>query len=49
MEDMTNSYDNKTESENTPPSGSRAVVVSLTEEVELDRVDYETLLEEIRI
>ena len=48
MEDM-HSYDNQVESEHSGPSGSRAIVVSLTEEVELDRVDYETLLEEIRI
>ncbi|MBR6488266.1 MAG: hypothetical protein IKT20_05105 [Clostridiales bacterium] len=48
MEDM-HSYDNKVESEHSDPSGTRAIVVSLTEEVELDRVDYETLLEEIRI
>ena len=48
MEDMTHSYDNN-ESEQNVPSGTRALVVSLTEEVELDRVDYETLLEEIRI
>ena len=49
MEDMTNSQNNKVESEKNPPSGTRASVISLTEEVELDRVDYETMLEEIRI
>ena len=49
MEDMTNSYDNKAESENTPHSGVRADIVSLTQEAILDRVDYETMLEEIRI
>lgn len=48
MEDM-HSYDNQVESGHSEPSGTRAIVVSLTEEVELDRVDYETLLEEIRI
>ena len=49
MEEMTHSYDNKDESEQNDPSGTRAVVVSLTEEAILDRVDYETMLEEIRI
>jgi hypothetical protein len=49
MEDMTNSYNNEVESENTPPSGARADIVSLTQEAILDRVDYETMLEEIRI
>ena len=48
MEDM-HSYDNKVESEHSDPSGERAIVVSLSEEVELDRVDFETMLEEIRI
>ena len=49
MEDMTNSYNNEVESENTPLSGARADIVSLTQEAILDRVDYETMLEEIRI
>lgn len=49
MEDMTHSYDNKVESEQNDPSGARAIVVSLAEEAILDRVDYETMLEEIRI
>ena len=48
MEEM-HSCDNKVESEHSDPSGTRAIVVSLTEEVELDRVDYVTLLVEIRI
>ena len=49
MEDMTNSYNNEVEIENTHPSGARADIVSLTQEAILDRVDYETMLEEIRI
>lgn len=49
MKDMSKSYDNNSESEKTPPSGMRASVVSLTEEALLERVDYETMLEEIRI
>ena len=49
MEDMTHSYENKEGSEQSVPTGSRALVVSLTEEAILDRVDYETMLEEIRI
>ena len=48
MEDMTNSYDNH-ESEQSSAGGTRAIVVSLTEEALLDKVDYETMLEEIRI
>lgn len=48
MEEITNSYDNY-ESERISTGGTRAIVVSLTEEVELDKVDFETMLEEIRI
>ena len=55
MVEIDNSYDkheseqDSIESENTPPSGARADIVSLTQEAILDRVDYETMLEEIRI
>ena len=49
MEETSNSYNNNVESEQNTTGGTRAIVVSLTEEVELDKVDYETLLEEIRI
>ena len=49
MGNMLYSYDKKEESEQNNPSGTRVLVVSLTEELELDRVDYETMLEEIRI
>lgn len=52
MEDMSNSYDShdiKEESEQNTNGGTRAIVESLTEAVELDRVDFETMLEEIRI
>lgn len=48
MEEITNSYDNH-ESEQSSTGGARAIVVSLTEEAILDQVDYETMLEEIRI
>ena len=48
MEEITNSYDNH-ESEQGSTGGTRAIVFSLTEEVELDKVDFETMLEEIRI
>ena len=43
MEDMSYSYDNKEESEQNIP------FESLSEELELDRIDFETMLEEIRI
>ena len=49
MEEMSNSYSNNVESEQNTTGGTRAIVVSLTEEVELDKVDFETMLEEIRI
>ena len=48
MVEIDNSYD-KHESEQNSTGGTRAIVSSLTEAFELDRVDYETLLEEIRI
>ncbi len=49
MEEMSNSYSNNVESEQNTTGGTRAIVISLTEEVELDKVDFETMLEEIRI
>ena len=42
MEDMSYSYDNKEESE------QNITFESLSEELELDRIDFETMLEEIR-
>lgn len=48
MEEITNSYDNH-ENEQSSTGGTRAIVVSLTEEALLEKVDYETMLEEIRI
>ena len=49
MDEMSNSYSNNVESEQNTTGSTRAIVVSLTEEVELDKVDFETMLEEIRI
>ena len=49
MEDMSNSHDIREESEQNTIGGTRAIVESLTEAVELDRVDFETMLEEVRI
>lgn len=49
MEDMSNSQEIIEESEQNTTEGTRAIVESLTEAVELDRVDFETMLEEIRI
>ncbi len=43
MEDMSYSYDIKEESE------QNITFESLSEELELDRIDFETMLEEIRI
>ena len=43
MEDMSYSYDNKEESE------QNITFETLSEELELDRIDFETMLEEIRI
>ena len=47
MVEIDNSYD-KHESENST-GGTRAIVSSLTEEFELDKVDYETMLDEMRM
>ena len=43
MEDMSYSYDY------TEESGQSVTYESLSEELELDRIDFETMLEEIRI
>ena len=48
MVEIDNSYD-KHESEQDSAGGTRAIVSSLTEAFELDRVDFETMIEEIRI
>ncbi|MCR4702694.1 MAG: hypothetical protein K5665_03410 [Saccharofermentans sp.] len=48
MEDFI-SYDHNEESEQGISSMSEIDIDTLNEEVELDRVDFETLLEEIRI
>ena len=39
--------DNESEQDST--GGTRAIVSSLTEAFELDRVDFETMIDEIRI
>lgn len=48
MVEIDNSYD-KHESEQDSTGGTRAIVSSLTEAFELDRVDFETMIDEIRI
>ena len=49
MEEMSNSYSNNVESEQNTTCGPRAIALEHTEKVELDKVDFETMLEEIRI
>ena len=48
MVEIDYSYD-KHESEQDSTGGTRAIVSSLTEAFELDRVDFETMIDEIRI